>query len=75
MADTQISGDGTQAQILLELGKMNTKLAVMDTKLDAIPDHEARIRSLERWRYGLPLTGLIAAGSAALAIYSAMRGR
>jgi len=62
-------GDPT-AQILLELGKISVTLAVMQKTLEAIPDHESRIRKLEQWRYGLPLSGLLAIGSAALSIYS-----
>ena len=38
---------GMLAQILLKQGEMGTQLAVMNTKLDAIPDHETRIRVLE----------------------------
>jgi hypothetical protein len=47
--------DGIMAQILLKQGEMGTQLAVIGTKLDAIPfaDHESRIRSLERFRYTL----------------------
>lgn len=26
-------------------------------------DHESRLRSLERWRYGIPISGLVALGS------------
>ena len=48
---TTASGDGMQAQILLELGRQSTKLAVIDTKLDALAsvkeDHETRLRTLE----------------------------
>lgn len=60
-------GAGTQAQILLKLGEMSTQLAVITEQLKAVPDHEQRIRSLERWKYGLPIASLLAAGSAVLA--------
>lgn len=66
------SGDPT-SQILLELGKISVQLAVMAKTMESIPDHETRIRKLEAWRYGLPLSGLLALGSAALSIYSALR--
>ena len=35
------------AQILIELGKLSTQIAVMDEKLKDLPDHEHRIRLLE----------------------------
>lgn len=35
------------AQILFELGKLSTQIAVMDEKLKDLPDHESRIRMLE----------------------------
>jgi len=60
------------AQILVKQTEMSTQLAVISEQLKAVPDHETRIRSLEKWRHGLPQTGLLAAGSAALAIYSAV---
>lgn len=33
-------------------------------------DHEARIRMLERWRYGLPASMLIGLGSTTIALIS-----
>lgn len=41
-------GEGTQAQILLKLGEISTQVAVITQKLEAIPDHEQRIRANER---------------------------
>ena len=58
--------EGMPAQILLKLGEMGEKLAVINTKLDALPDHEARIRALERFRFtlaGLSIVGGIVAGA------------
>jgi hypothetical protein len=69
--------DGQVAQVLIKLGEMSTQLAVQDTKLNTViaqlPDHEARIRKLEAWRYGLPITGLVSFGSAALAIWGVLK--
>lgn len=65
------SSDPT-SQILVELGKINVTLAIMSKTMEAIPDHESRIRKLEAWRYGLPLSGLLAIASAALSVYSVM---
>lgn len=63
---------GSLSQILLKLGEMSTQLAVISEQLKAVPDHESRIRSLEKWRYGLPLSGLLAVGSAALSVYTVL---
>lgn len=38
---------GIQAQILVELGKLSTAVAVLDTKMGDVADHETRIRGLE----------------------------
>jgi len=67
------SDDGSYAllgQILAKQGEMGIQLAVIQKTLESIPDHEQRIRALERWRWGLPasaLSALIAAGAAWLA--------
>lgn len=74
MTQPLIGQSDPTAQILLELGKISVTLAVIGTKLEAIPDHESRIRKLEQWRYGLPLSGFIALASAALSIYAALKG-
>jgi hypothetical protein len=57
------------AQILLEQGKQSTQLAVMDTKLSAITDHESRIRSLERFRYALVGAATVGGALSGLAGY------
>lgn len=49
------------------------RLARIETKLDSIvnwlvDDHEQRLRKLERWRYGLPLTAIVALASVALSV-------
>ena len=69
---TSPSPDPTIAQVLLKLGEMSTTLAVICEQLKAVPDHEARIRKLEQWRYGLPLSGVLAVASIALSLYQAM---
>ena len=50
--------------------EMGAQLAVMNDRIGQLPDHETRIRALERWRYSLPLALFTAAGSAALALAS-----
>lgn len=58
--------DGTHAllaQILTKQGEMSVQLAVIAKTLEAIPDHEQRLRALERWRWGLPASAIAAVGS------------
>lgn len=38
-------------ELLLE---MNERLVRIETKIEVLPDHEKRLRGLERWRYGIP---------------------
>lgn len=35
-------------------------------------DHENRLRSLERWRYGIPVSILVAVGTAVAIVFRAM---
>lgn len=56
---------GILAQILLKQGEMGTQLAVISEQLKAVPDHENRIRGLERFRYtvaGVSVFGGMLAG-------------
>lgn len=69
-------------RVLDELGEMRreqTKILVAVTALveqvKGVPDHETRIRSLERWKYGLPVTGLVAVGGLAISAWSAASGK
>jgi hypothetical protein len=58
-----LSHDGAVlAQILLEQGRQGTQLAVIDSKLAPIADHETRLRALERFRWSV--AGWAAAGGA-----------
>lgn len=68
-------------RVLDELNQMRTdqqKILVAVTTLveqaKDLPDHEERIRSLERWKYGLPIAGLTAVLSAGLSAWTATRG-
>lgn len=69
MTAPQQPGPTAEVQILLKLGEMGTQLAVISEQLKDVPDHETRIRALEKWRYGLPLATLMSAGSMVLAAY------
>jgi hypothetical protein len=62
--------DGTHVllgQILAKQGEMGIQLAVVIEQLKSIPDHESRIRALERWRWGLPASVIAAFASGAAA--------
>lgn len=50
------------AQILLKLGEISAQLAAVNEQLKDIPDHEQRIRALERVRYRV--AGVASAGGA-----------
>ena len=50
--------------------ELGAQLAVIHEQLKAIPDHEARIRALERWRYSTPVAMIAGLGSAAVAAWS-----
>lgn len=51
-------------------------LVRIDTKLDIAlrqqEDHEGRLRALERWRYALPTSAVLAVASAITAVLSAL---
>ena len=53
--------------------EMGAQLAVITEQLKQIPDHEQRIRALERWRYSLPLAMVAGVGSAAVSVWSLVR--
>lgn len=58
------------------LERLTGHLEAIDTRnksADLIDgDHEARLRSLERWRYALPISALAAIGSAVVAVLQAV---
>ena len=58
-----MTGDAAAAQILIKMGEMSAQLAVISEQLKDLPDHETRLRSLERFRY--TLAGLAIVGGAA----------
>ena len=55
------------AQILLKQVETLTAIAQMQEQLKAVPDHEQRIRVLERRWYALPASALSAAAAAGAA--------
>jgi|HubBroStandDraft_1064217.scaffolds.fasta_scaffold24522_3 hypothetical protein len=55
----------TNIEIYALLIEVKTKL---ESVIAQMPDHESRIRSLERWRWQLPTSIITAVGSALVAI-------
>jgi hypothetical protein len=69
--DGQPEGAVRLADIFAEQVRTTAQLAVIAEQLKQLPDHEARIRALERWRYSLPIAVLSAVASAAAAVAAA----
>lgn len=59
--------DATIAQVLIKLGEMSAQLAAMTEQLKTIPDHEARLRALERFRFTLAGAVIAVSGVSAAA--------
>lgn len=52
------------------LARIEVKLDMMIERLNEVrTDHEARLRTLERWKYAIPASAVMAATSAAVAIF------
>lgn len=49
-------------------------LTRVQEQVSSMPDHEDRIRKLERWKYGLPATIITSLVAAAVSGWSAMKG-
>lgn len=74
MPQTPAEQDGAvQAQVLMSLGKIEVQLAVINEKLNSIPDHEARLRRLERFRY--MWVGLSSAGGVLSTLLGYLTGK
>lgn len=55
-----------------DVGDHEARIRVLEA---AVPDEaKVRLTALERWKYGLPLTSLVAMGSLALSAWSMTRG-
>lgn len=55
-------------------GKVEAALARQEAHADRLDDHETRLRSLEAWRYALPLSTISAIIAAIAAIASTILG-
>ena len=58
------TGVVTTADLYRKLGDISDSMIRMEERVSVLPDHEARIRMLERFRYTL-MGGAMLAGSAA----------
>lgn len=63
-------GESTAAAILVKLGEMGAQLAVIGEQLKSIPDHEQRLRALERARWPWPTVAAVGAVGAAVAAWA-----
>jgi len=54
--------------------QMLVALTQVQEQVRVVPDHENRLRTVERWRYGLPMTGLVAIVSATVSAWTATKG-
>ncbi|QVQ51293.1 hypothetical protein J4H86_21105 [Spiractinospora alimapuensis] len=55
-------------------GKVEAALARQEAHADRLDDHENRLRSLEAWRYALPISSISAVAAAVAAIIAALVG-
>jgi len=58
----------TLTDIYVELRRLQDTVAAMTPQSVQINDHETRLRALERWRYSLPVSLVLALGSTGVAI-------
>lgn len=53
---TLTNDSGILGQVLIKQGEMSAQLGVITERLNAVPDHETRIRSLEKFKW--TITGM-----------------
>lgn len=77
----EVTVDESYLRILEELREMRRegqdtreKVTALVEQAKGIPDHETRLRALERWRYGIPVAGITAAVAAVTSAFSATKG-
>jgi hypothetical protein len=61
---------GLLGQILAKQGEMSVQLAVISKTLEQIPDHETRLRALERGRWPLPSVAVLVSAVALWLAYA-----
>lgn len=58
----------TLKDVYIELMKIKETLGELKNSADKVPDHETRIRALEKWRYALPPAIILALMSAIVSV-------
>lgn len=58
----------TTKDVWMEVMRLRADLAATMSNAADVPDHENRLRALERWRYALPASVLFALASAGTTI-------
>lgn len=64
--DGLTTDSGIMGQVLIKQGEIIAQLAVITVRLEAVPDHESRIRSLERFKWtisGMSFLGGLISGA------------
>ena len=54
----------TLGDVYLAVRKVEEAVGIIPAQAQTIGDHEKRLRSIERWLYALPISVLLAIGSA-----------
>ena len=58
----------TLKDVWMEMVKMRDDVSRISASTAQLIDHEARMRSLERWRYALPASVIMALGSVSVTV-------
>lgn len=63
----------TLADVYAEVRRCQDAVLSMQPQASTLNDHETRIRSVERWKYALPIVMLIELGNTAVAILALIK--
>lgn len=55
--------DSQMRELRQDIRELRDAVLITNERLLAIPDHESRLRSLEKWRYALPTAAVMAVAS------------
>ena len=67
-SDTFLTVREMVAEIRADVKELNKKAERMEEAREEVEDHEDRLRSLERWKYGIPFSGILAISAAIAAL-------
>lgn len=57
------------AEIRQDVKALNVKAEQMEAARQDVVDHEDRLRSLERWKYGIPFSAIVAVSATLTALF------